>query len=287
MAMVEDDFDDGNSENYDCYHIDTIPFPEESTHYVEDMDFCRYCHVPILREEKFCRMCGMPIYGSKKKCVNCDSELSVNDKFCSKCGVLQEAIEDDKFLTVETIEFEEIQKQFYNCSCDTISLINRFACIYGSHSRNVKVIEFYLMLLSAGKHFDRAFDIIKSFNKDILSVYLIAVDIEIEREDLSSAESFLDKAKRISPTDPLVVCRECCLSLAIYKKYNRQAFWDNAVQLSKRISQVETTDAIVKSWQLRIMSLIMQQNGEKIPCFDLDFCKKNGLKYRIVNIRDN
>lgn len=72
------------------------------------------------------------------------------------------------------------------------------------------------------------------------------------------------------------------IELAMYKQYKTKSFLDNAIELSKTISEIQTTDAVVKSWQLRIMSLIMKENGEDAPCFDLEFCKENNLIYRIV-----
>ena len=265
---------------------------------------CPECGEEIADGMKFCGMCGTPVSLTKKR-ISCGTEMPARMKFCPECGVPQtlkpetkteqeepvaeetaseeSPSEDDELLTVEKIEFEKIREQFYDCSCDNKTLLSQIEKIYEAHRTNKKVLDIYLPLLAETKDgAERALNIAESFNKDILSVYLMAVDIGIEQDNLSVAEGFLNKAKKLSKNDPLVMCRECCLMLAMYKQYKTQSFLNNALELSKTISEIKTEDIIVKSWQLRIMSLIMKQNGEKTPCFDPDFCKENNLIYRIV-----
>ncbi len=270
---------------------------------------CPNCGEEISEGMKFCGMCGTPLV-LNKKCINCGMEMPIRMKFCPECGtpqtvtsvqkktgtepisepeteklVISQPIfsEEEEFLTVEKIEFDKIKEQFNDCGSDNKTLLTKLEQIYAAHRTNRKVLEIYLPLLAETKEgAERALDIVGSLNKDILSVYLIAVDIGIELNNLTVAESYLNRSKKISQNEPLVLCRECCLMLAMYKQYKTQSFLDNAIELSKTISEIQTTDIIVKSWQLRIMSLIMKQNGEKAPCFDLDFCKENNLIYRIV-----
>ena len=262
---------------------------------------CPNCGEEIAEGMKFCGMCGTPV-ALTKKCISCGTEMPVRMKFCPECGtpqtvkkeVFSEPVkqesptedvdsEDDELLTVEIIEFEKIKEEFFNCSCDSKTLLAKIEKIYEAHRTNKKVLEVYLPLLADTKEgAERALDIAGSFNNDNLSVFLIAVDIGIELENLSIAEMFLNKAKKISQNNLLVICRECCLMLAMYKQYKTKSFLDNALALSKTISEAQTTETIEKSWQLRIMALIMNHNGEKAPCFDLNFCKENNLVYRIV-----
>ncbi len=217
-------------------------------------------------------------------CQNCGGEIAEGMKFCGICGTpVALTSEDDELLIVEKIEFEKIQEDFFNCTCDSITLLSKIEKIYKAHPASKKVLDIYLPLLADTKDgAERALDIAANLSKDILSVYLIAVDIGIEQNDLAAAEQFLNKAKKISQGGLLLLCRECSFMLALYKEYKKQNFLDTALELAKKISEIETADVIEKSWQLKIKSLIMMHQGEKAPRYDLNFCKENNLVYRIV-----
>ena len=213
--------------------------------------------------------------------MNRDEALAIEAE--EKAGGVSAKSVTSGLSTVEQVELETIAEQFYNSTVVEDALVKRIEKLYSSHRTDEKVLALYLPVLAAAEGgASNALSIINSLSADVLAAYITAADIYLAQGELAQAESYVNRAKAIWQDDPLVLCREAYLSLALYKQYGRQNFLDKAESIAQTVSAVQTQDKMLKSHQLRLAMLMEQAKGNEVPSMDEDFCKKNGLYYRIV-----
>ena len=66
----------------------------------------------------------------------------------------------------------------------------------------------------------------------------------------------------------------------MYKKYSDFSFLEKATAANAALKNV--SGELELSHQIRLMSLLQKEAGEEVPPYDRDFCKENGLYFRIV-----
>ncbi len=199
--------------------------------------------------------------------------------------------------TVERLEFESVTEQFYSCTGKEGELLAKARKLYEAHPASEQVLGLYLPLLAATEGgAEKAMGIIKSLPVDVLAAYMTAADICLAQGDLAQTENYVNRAKAIWQDDPLVLCREAYLSLALHKQYGRQEFLDKADAIAQNVGALQLQDKLAKSHRARLSALVAQAKGGDVPAMDADYCKQNGLYFRIagngkakrsVEIKDN
>ena len=155
---------------------------------------------------------------------------------------------------VEKIEFEAISELFYGGNDKDGELLARAEKLYEAHRMDEQVLGLYLPILAAAEGGqEKAMGIIKALPVDVLSAYMTATDICIAQKDLVQAEDYIKRAKAIWQDDPSVLCREACLSVALYKQYGKKEFLDSAQGIEKQLEAMEADDKQVKRWRLQLI----------------------------------
>jgi len=185
--------------------------------------------------------------------------------------------------TAERLEFESVTEQFYGCTGTEGELLAKARKLYEAHPASEQVLGLYLPVLAATEGgAAKAMGIIKSLPVDVLAAYMTAADICLAQDDLVQTENYVNRAKTIWQDDPLVLCREAYLSLAFFKQYGRQEFLDKADAIAQNVGALQLQDKLAKSHRARLAALVAQAKGGDVPAMDADYCKQNGLYFRIA-----
>lgn len=182
--------------------------------------------------------------------------------------------------TAEQLELDSARKLFYACEGDLSSLLSTAQKIYSSYPTNEKALSLYLPLLAASGRSDEALKVINSLGADVLSAYITALDIYLTTGNMSETERYLKKAAMLWPESNTLKCYQAYYYLAMYKKYSDFSFLEKATAANAALKNV--SGELELSHQIRLMSLLQKEAGEEIPPYDRDFCKENGLYFRIV-----
>ena len=182
--------------------------------------------------------------------------------------------------TAEQLELDNARKLFYACEGDLSSLLSTAQKIYSSYPTNEKVLSLYLPLLASSGRSDEALKIINGLGADVLSAYITDLDIYLTTGNMSETERYLKKAAMLWPESNTLKCYQAYYYLAMYKKYNDFSFLEKATAANAALKNV--SGELELSHQIRLMSLLQKEAGEELPPYDRDFCKENGLYFRIV-----
>lgn len=182
--------------------------------------------------------------------------------------------------TAEQLELDNARKFFYACEGDLTSLLSTAQKIYSSYPTNEKALSLYLPLLAASGRSDEALKVINALGADVLSAYITALDIYLTTDNMSETERYLKKAAMLWPESNTLKCYQAYYYLAMYKKYSDFSFLEKATAANAALKNV--SGELELSHQIRLMSLLQKEADEEIPPYDRDFCKENGLYFRIV-----
>lgn len=182
--------------------------------------------------------------------------------------------------TAEQLELDSARKLFYACEGNLSSLLSTAQKIYSSYPTNEKALSLYLPVLAASGRSDEALKVINGLGADVLSAYITALDIYLATGNMSETERYLKKAAMLWPESNTLKCYQAYYYLAMYKKYSDFSFLEKATAANAALKNV--SGELELSHQIRLMSLLQKEAGEEIPPYDRDFCKENGLYFRIV-----
>lgn len=188
--------------------------------------------------------------------------------------------EEGSLTTAEKIELENARKAFYACEGDISSILSTAEKIYKSYPVNEKALALYLPVLAASGKTDEALKVINALGADVLSAYITAIDIYLTKDNMTEAERTLKKAVMLWPESNTIKSYQVYYYLAMYHKYNEFCFLEKATNANAALKDVE--GELELSHQLRVMSLLQKESGEELPEYDRDFCKENGLFFRVV-----
>ena len=182
--------------------------------------------------------------------------------------------------TAEQLELDSARKLFYACEGNLSSLLSTAQKIYSSYPTNEKALSLYLPVLAASGRSDEALKIINGLGADVLSAYITALDIYLTTGNMSETERYLKKSAMLWPESNTLKCYQAYYYLAMYKKYSDFSFLEKATAANAALKNV--SGELELSHQIRLMSLLQKEAGEEVPPYDRDFCKENGLYFRIV-----
>ena len=182
--------------------------------------------------------------------------------------------------TAEQLELDSARKLFYACEGNLSSLLSTAQKIYSSYPTNEKALSLYLPVLAASGRSDEALKVINGLGADVLSAYITALDIYLTTGNMSETERYLKKSAMLWPESNTLKCYQAYYYLAMYKKYNDFSFLEKATAANAALKNV--SGELELSHQIRLMSLLQKEAGEEVPPYDRDFCKENGLYFRIV-----
>ncbi len=182
--------------------------------------------------------------------------------------------------TAEQLELDSARKLFYACEGNLSSLLSTAQKIYSSYPTNEKALSLYLPLLASSGRSDEALKIINGLGADVLSAYITALDIYLTTGNMSETERYLKKSAMLWPESNTLKCYQAYYYLAMYKKYSDFSFLEKATAANAALKNV--SGELELSHQIRLMSLLQKEAGEEVPPYDRDFCKENGLYFRIV-----
>ena len=182
--------------------------------------------------------------------------------------------------TAEQLELDSARKLFYACEGNLSSLLSTAQKIYSSYPTNEKALSLYLPVLAASGRSDEALKVINGLGADVLSAYITALDIYLTTGNMSETERYLKKSAMLWPESNTLKCYQAYYYLAMYKKYSDFSFLEKATAANAALKNV--SGELELSHQIRLMSLLQKEAGEEIPPYDRDFCKENGLYFRIV-----
>ena len=141
-------------------------------------------------------------------------------------------------------------------------------------------MEGVLYLLAASGKTDEALKVINALGADVLSAYITAIDIYLTKDNMTEAERTLKKAVMLWPESNTIKSYQVYYYLAMYHKYNDFSFLEKATNANAALKDVK--GELELSHQLRVMSFLQKESGEDLPEYDRDFCKENGLLFRVV-----
>lgn len=182
--------------------------------------------------------------------------------------------------TAEQLELDSARKLFYACEGNLSSLLSTAQKIYSSYPTNEKALSLYLPVLAASGRSDEALKVINGLGADVLSAYITALDIYLTTGNMSETERYLKKSAMLWPESNTLKCYQAYYYLAMYKKYSDFSFLEKATAANAALKNV--SGELELSHQIRLMSLLQKEAGEEVPPYDRDFCKDNGLYFRIV-----
>ena len=182
--------------------------------------------------------------------------------------------------TTEQLELDSARKLFYASEGDLSSLLSTAQKIYNTYPTNEKALSLYLPVLAASGRSDEALKVINGLGADVLSAYITALDIYLTTGNMSETERYLKKAAMLWPESNTLKCYQAYYYLAMYKKYSDFSFLEKATAANAALKNV--SGELELSHQIRLMSLLQKEAGEEVPPYDHDFCKENGLYFRIV-----
>ena len=186
----------------------------------------------------------------------------------------------DSMTTAEQLELDSARKLFYACEGDLSSLLSTAQKIYSSYPTNEKALSLYLPLLAASGRSVEALKVINGLGADVLSAYITALDIYLTTGNMSETERYLKKAAMLWPESNTLKCYQAYYYLVMYKKYSDFSFLEKATAANAALKNV--SGELELSHQIRLMSLLQKEAGEEVPPYDRDFCKENGLYFRIA-----
>ena len=182
--------------------------------------------------------------------------------------------------TAEQLELDSARKLFYACEGNLPSLLSTAQKIYSSYPTNEKALSLYLPVLASSGRSDEALKIINGLGADVLSAYITALDIYLTTGNMSETERYLKKSAMLWPESNTLKCYQAYYYLAMYKKYSDFSFLEKATAANAALKNI--SGELELSHQIRLMSLLQKEAGEEVPPYDRDFCKENGLYFRIV-----
>ena len=186
----------------------------------------------------------------------------------------------EKLKSSEQLELDSARKLFYACEGDLSSLLSTAQKIYNAHPASEKVLSLYLPALAASGKTEEALKVIQALSKDVISAYITALDIYLIDGNMNEMERYLEKALTLWPESNTLKCYQAYYYLAMYHKNNDSSFLDKASAANAELKNV--SGELELSHQIRLMSLLQKEAGEEVPPYDRDFCKENGLYFRIV-----
>ena len=186
----------------------------------------------------------------------------------------------EKLKSSEQLELDSARKEFYDCEGDLSSILSLAEKLYNAHPASEKVLSLYLPALAASGRSDEALKVINGLGADVLSAYITALDIYLTTGNMSETERYLKKSAMLWPESNTLKCYQAYYYLAMYKKYSDFSFLEKATAANAALKNV--SGELELSHQIRLMSLLQKEAGEEVPPYDRDFCKENGLYFRIV-----
>ena len=204
-----------------------------------------------------------------------------NDKAMQLERELKGEGDGEIFTTAEKLELDKTRQDFYSCNGNISAILKTAEGIWRTHPTNEQALSLYLPALAASGKGDEALKIIAELGADVLSGYITAIDIMLNKDDMTEAEKWLRKAEVVFSESNVLKCYQVYYYLKMYKKYNDFSFLEKATNANDSLKNVN--GPLELSHQLRVMSLLQIESDEEPPSYDKDFCKENNLYFRVVS----
>ena len=183
----------------------------------------------------------------------------------------------ESFTTVEKLNMEDSAELFYGKG-DVDGAYNLMHPVYEKHQYSEKVLGLYLPILEEYDS-DKALEIIEGLNADMLTAYLVKIDI-YTKTDLSEAERCLDNAESIWSDNLLLKCRRVNWLYKMYRETGRSMFYDDIRQIVG--SMAGGNDKLERTWKARAES-IRNAGKDDLPHFTENECKQKNIYIGLAN----
>ena len=216
----------------------------------------------------------------RKKLNSLQKELELSSE---KAKQLEEEIKNRyhkgiEFTSIEKRKIEKAKKIFYN-EGNTEEALQLLEPIYQTHKNEESVLEIYLPVL-ADVEPEKAMNIVKELQIDVLMVYVISIGINIRQNNLIEAERLCNKALGMWNKNVILKCFNIFIKLAVYKQEKDVYFLEEAKSLAEQLGKAKTE--LELSYQAKVQDLLKEEAGEKITEYDRETCEKNGLCYYVM-----
>lgn len=183
--------------------------------------------------------------------------------------------EKEKFTTVEKMNLEEAEIQFYQKgnSQEALKLLEP---IRERHPESEKVLDLYLEILSETKS-EQAETFANSLKIDIENAYLIKLKNALKNNNLNDAELLADKANEFWGDSSRVKSYTVLFKLALFKMYKKNLFLEEAGNLIAEFAEPENT--LESTWQFIAKNEHARASGKTAERITKDFCKKNNIYF--------
>lgn len=216
----------------------------------------------------------------RKKLNSLQKELGLSSE---KAKQLEEEIKNRyykgiEFTSIEKRKIEKAKTIFYN-EGNTEEALQLLEPIYQTHKNEESVLEIYLPVL-ADVEPEKALNIVKELQIDVLMGYVISIGINIRQNNLIEAERLCNKALGMWNKNVILKCFNIFIKLAVYKQEKDVYFLEEAKSLAEQLGKAKTE--LELSYQVKVQDLLKEEAGEKITEYDRETCEKNGLCYYVM-----
>ena len=217
----------------------------------------------------------------RKLLFDLQRELGISPEQAQK---LEREIKDSIIGKIELTEFEKTSLRkakdlFYNegNEQDALELVEP---IYQDHKEEEKVLDVYLPILEETDP-EKAMQIIKGLQIDILTAFVTAISIHIKNKNMSEAEKLLIQGQRIWHESSLLKCWSALYWFSMYKQFNDFSFMEKACEIAENLG--EAKDSLELSMQVKTQAILKEEAGEPPLEIDKDFCEQNNMYWQIMS----
>ena len=184
---------------------------------------------------------------------------------------------DSSLTTADELTLRKAYKLFYYEENQEQKALALLEPLYTAYKHNKAVLDLFLPVLVRHNQ-SLARNIATSLSIDNLQAYLIQVEIDLENNNLSSAEKVLRQAKQLWPSqNNYLIFWEGMLNYRLYKNYSDCTYLDKARELCQQFE--ETQDTVDLTQQVFLQKICMDEVGEDTQCLTQSFFDDNGLMW--------
>ena len=257
--------------------------------YDKENNCCKNCAQKVV-EQKISRykdtlkavLADGRIENSERKLLfDLQRELGISPEQAQK---LEREIKDSIIGKIELTEFEKTSLRkakdlFYNEGNEQGAL-ELVEPIYQDHKEEEKVLDVYLPILEETDP-EKAMQIIKGLQIDILTAFVTAISIHIKNKNMSEAEKLLIQGQRIWHESSLLKCWSALYWFSMYKQFNDFSFMEKACEIAENLG--EAKDSLELSMQVKTQAILKEEAGEPPLEIDKDFCEQNNMYWQIMS----
>ena len=199
-----------------------------------------------------------------------------------KAKQLEEELKSSKtseLTTVEKINIEKAENLFFKEE-QIEQAFEIISPVYQAHKNDEKILSLYLLIL-AETDSKKVLETINNLQVDILIAFIVNIGIRIRQKELVEAEKLLNQAVRIWHDNALVKCFQVIFNIAMFREYKNSSFLESAKQLSENLGEAQ--NELELSYQVKVQTMVQEENNENIPELTKEFCEQNKLYFHIIN----